>query len=71
MEDDGTEDGVAGREVLVVVAGLTMSVRIEVEGTGAASDDVEDNANAGARWCSRTRGRRTVADRLGAAMSVE
>ena len=37
----------------------------------AATDDVEDNANVGARWCSRTRGRRAVVDRLGAAMSVE
>ena len=31
-----------------------------------ATDDVEDNANAGARCCSRSRGRRVVADRLGA-----
>ena len=37
----------------------------------AATDDVEDNANAGARWCSWTRGRRAVADRLSAAMSIE
>ena len=36
-----------------------------------ATDDVEDNVNAGARWCSWTRGKRVVADRLGAAMSVE
>ena len=37
----------------------------------AATDDVEDNANVGVRWCSWTRGRRAVADRLGTAMSVE
>ena len=37
----------------------------------AATDDVEDNANVGARWCSWTRGRRAVADRLGVAMSIE
>ena len=30
----------------------------------AATDDVEDNATVGARWCSRTRGRCEVADRL-------
>ena len=27
----------------------------------AATDDIEDNVNVGARWCSRTRGRRAVA----------
>jgi len=37
----------------------------------AATDNVEDNANTGARWCSRTRGSRAVADRLSTAMSVE
>ena len=36
-----------------------------------AMDDIEDNTNAGARWCSRTRGRRAVADKLSTAMSIE
>ena len=38
---------------------------------GAAMDNVEDNTNIGERWCSRTRGRRAVVDRLSAAMSVK
>jgi hypothetical protein len=40
-------------------------------GRDAATDDVEDNVNAEAIWCSRMRGRRAVADGLSAAMSVE